>query len=102
MRNDVAEYVSKCFTCQQIKAEHQKPACTLKPLPIPEWKWEQISMDFVVGLPRMRKGNDSICVIVDRLMKSAHFLPVKTTHTADILRRMYFGGLLDSMAYRIV
>ena len=53
----------------------------LKPLDVPEWKWESISMDFIVGLPHSQKGNDSIWVIVDRLTKIAHFVPVKTKTT---------------------
>lgn len=79
MKKDIAEYVSKCLTCQQVKAEHQRPAGTLQPLPIPEWKWDHITMDFVTGLPRSHKGNDAIWVIVDRLTKVAHFLPIKMT-----------------------
>ncbi|XP_073139103.1 uncharacterized protein [Henckelia pumila] len=69
-----------------VKAEHQRPAGLLKPLPIPEWKWENITMDFVVGLPRTARGSNAIWVIIGRLTKSAHFLPVRTnfsmTHTA--------------------
>jgi hypothetical protein len=94
MRKDIADYVSRCFTCQQVKAEHQKPAGLLQPLPVPEWKWSEISMDFVVGLPRSKRGNDSIWVIVDRLTKSAHFLPVKTTYTADTLARIYISEVI--------
>ena len=52
MKKNIAEYVSKCLTCQQVKAEHQHPAGLLQSLPIPEWKWEHITMDFVVGLPK--------------------------------------------------
>ena len=51
LRRDVVIYIARCFTCQQVKAEHQRPAGTIQPLPIPEWKWTQISMDFIVGLP---------------------------------------------------
>ena len=60
LKKDVADYVAKCLICQQVKAEHQKPSGKLQPLPIPEWKWERITMDFVVGLPRSRDGYDSI------------------------------------------
>ncbi|XP_073121845.1 uncharacterized protein [Henckelia pumila] len=79
MKRDIFKFVSECLTCQQVKAEHQRPAGMLKPLPIPEWKWDNVSMDFVVGLPKTLKGLNCIWVIVDRLTKSAHFLPVKTT-----------------------
>jgi hypothetical protein len=68
-RRDIAHYVACCDTCSRLKIEHQKPAGLLKTLEIPVWKWEDISMDFVVGLPQTPKGNDSICVIVDRLTR---------------------------------
>ncbi|XP_062103172.1 uncharacterized protein LOC133814194 [Humulus lupulus] len=89
MKKDVAQYVARCLTCQRIKAEHQRPGRELQPLEIPEWKWEQIVMDFVIGLPRTSKGYDSIWVIIDRLTKSAHFLPVKVTYTGDQLAEAY-------------
>ncbi|WVZ92092.1 hypothetical protein U9M48_038182 [Paspalum notatum var. saurae] len=73
MKREVAEY--------RVKAEHQKPAGLLQPLKIPEWKWEEIGMDFIVGLPRTQSGFDSIWVVVDRLTKVAHFIPVKTTYS---------------------
>ena len=60
MKKNVAEFVAQCLTCQQIKAEHQRPAGLLAPLPIPEWKWENITMDFVLGLPRVQRGFNSI------------------------------------------
>ncbi|KAL0345885.1 UNVERIFIED_CONTAM: Transposon Tf2-11 polyprotein [Sesamum radiatum] len=77
MKKDVAEFVAKCMTYQQVKAEHQAPAGKLRPLLIPESKWEKITMDFVVGLPCTFRKHDAIWVIVDRLMKSAHFLPIR-------------------------
>ncbi|XP_073018685.1 uncharacterized protein [Primulina eburnea] len=83
MKSDIAKFISECLTCQQVKIEHQRPAGTLQSLPIPQWKWEHITMDFVTGLPRTAKGYNSIWVIVDRLTKSAHFLPVKTTFTMN-------------------
>ncbi|WVZ80547.1 hypothetical protein U9M48_028015 [Paspalum notatum var. saurae] len=71
-----------CVTfVERVKAEHQKPAGLLQPLKIPEWKWEEIGMDFIVGLPRTQSGFDSIWVVVDRLTKVAHFIPVKTTYS---------------------
>ena len=77
MKTEVAEYVSKCFICQQVKAERQKPSGLLQPLPIPEWKLERIIMDFVFKLPPTVQRHDGIWVVVDRLTKSAHFLPIR-------------------------
>jgi hypothetical protein len=85
MKKDIAHYVACCDTCSRVKIEHQKPAGLLKSLAIPVWKWEDISMDFVVGLPRTPKGNDSVWVIVDRLTKVAHFVPVKTRYATEKL-----------------
>lgn len=78
MKREIADFVSRCLTCQLIKAEHQKPSGLLQPLEIPEWKWENITMDFVFGMPNTKKGNNAIWIIVDRLTKSAHFIPMKT------------------------
>ena len=89
MKRDVVDYVAKCLTCQQVKAEHQKPAGLLRPLGIPAWKWEDITMDFVVSLPRTVGQHDSVWVIVDRYTKSAHFLPVKTTYTVEQYAELY-------------
>ena len=89
MKKEIARYVSKCLICQQVKIEHQKPGGLLQPLPIPEWKWENIAMDFVTGLPRTRNQVDIVWVIVDRLTKSAHFLPIRITYSLDRLARMY-------------
>ncbi|KAL0294871.1 UNVERIFIED_CONTAM: Retrovirus-related Pol polyprotein from transposon [Sesamum calycinum] len=77
MKKDVAEFVAKCITCQQVKAEHQVPADKLRSVSILEWKWEKITMDFIVGLPRTLRRHDAIWVIVDRLTKSAYFLPIR-------------------------
>jgi hypothetical protein len=81
MKRDVAEYVTRYDTCQRVKTEHQRPAGLLQPLQVPEWKWEEIAMDFIVRLPRTQSGYDSIWVIVDRLTKVAHFIPIKTTYS---------------------
>ena len=89
MKRDIVEFVSRCLVCQQVKAEHQKPSRTLQPLPIPEWKWKHITMDFVVGLPRTRAGFDAIWVIVDRLTKLAHFLPICSNFSLDRLAELY-------------
>ncbi|KAI5337664.1 hypothetical protein L3X38_016935 [Prunus dulcis] len=76
MKKEIAEYVRKCLVCQQVKAERQRPSGLLQPLPIPEWKWEHLMMDFVFKLPRTQNKHDGVLVIVDRLTKSAHFLPI--------------------------
>ncbi|KAL2231154.1 UNVERIFIED_CONTAM: Transposon Tf2-12 polyprotein [Sesamum indicum] len=94
MKKDVAEFVAKCMTCQQVKAEHQAPTGKLRPLSILEWKWEKITMDFVVGLPRTFKKHDTIWVIVDRLTKSAHFLPVRITDSLDKLAGLYISEIV--------
>ena len=80
IKNEIAEYVAKCIECHQVKAEHQHPAGLLQPLPIPNSKWEVIHFDFITGLPKNQKENDSIMVVVDKLSKATHFIPVKTTH----------------------
>ena len=89
MKKEVAEFVAKCLVCQKIKAEHQRPGGELQPIEIPEWKWDQIAMDFVVGLPRTTKGHDAIWVIIDRLTKSAHFIPIKITFSLEQLADLY-------------
>ena len=89
MKKDVAEFVTRCLVCQLVKAEQKKPGGLLHPLEIPLWKWESVSIDFVDGLPRSRKGNTGIWVIVDRLTKSAHFIPVKSRRTAAWLSSVY-------------
>ena len=89
MKKDVVEFVARCLTCQQVKAEHQRPAGLLQPIQIPEWKWEEITMDFVVGLPKTLKQHDAIWVIGDRFSKSAHFLPVRMTYSMDQLAELY-------------
>jgi hypothetical protein len=94
MKRDITEYVSLCDTCQWVKAEHQRPDGLLQPLKIPEWKWEEIEMDFIVGLPRTQAGYDSIWVIVDRLTKVAHFIPVKTTYSGAKLAELYMSRIV--------
>jgi hypothetical protein len=94
MKQDVAEYVALCDACQRVKAEHQRPVRLLQPLKIPEWKWEEIRMDFIVGLPRTQVGYDSIWVIVDRLTKVAHFIPVKTIYSGAKLAELYISRIV--------
>jgi hypothetical protein len=89
MKTDVAEYVALYHTCQQVKAEHQRPTRLLQPFQVLEWKCEEIVVDFIVGLPRTQSGYDSIWVTVDRLTKVAHFIPVKTTYSGLQLAELY-------------
>jgi hypothetical protein len=86
---DIAKYVASCGICQKVNAEHKRPVGLLKPLKIPEWKWENIAMDFVVGLPRSPRGKDAIWVVIDRLTKVAYFIPMKQTSSAADLVPLY-------------
>nr|GFB93645.1 putative reverse transcriptase domain-containing protein [Tanacetum cinerariifolium] len=83
MKHDVAMFVSKCLICQQVKIEHQRASGLLQPLDIPVWKWDEISMDFVTGLPQTQRRHDAIWVVVDRLTKSAHFLPIRKDYSVS-------------------
>ena len=89
MKRDVGKFISKCMNFQLVKFEKKKPSGLSQPLEIPEWKWEQVSMDFIDGLPRTRSDHDSIWVIVDRLTKSARFIPVKSNRIAAKLAELY-------------
>nr|GEV42606.1 putative reverse transcriptase domain-containing protein [Tanacetum cinerariifolium] len=89
MKADIATYVSKCLTCAKVKAEHQKPSGLLVQPKIPEWKWDNITMDFVTKLPKSSQSYDTIWVIVDRLTKSAIFTPIRETDPIDKLARIY-------------
>nr|GEY81120.1 putative reverse transcriptase domain-containing protein [Tanacetum cinerariifolium] len=89
MKADIATYVSKCLTYLKVKDEHQKPSGLLVQPKIPQWKWDNITMDFVTKLPNTQSGNDNVWVVVDRLTKSAHFLPMKETDPMDKLARLY-------------
>ena len=104
MKKDVAEFVSRYLICHQVNAEHQRPARLLQSLPIPQWKWERITMDFVVGLPHCQSGYDAIWVIVDRLTKLAHFLPMKNNDSIEKLAELYVKEIvrLHSMLVSIV
>ncbi|GJU84137.1 putative reverse transcriptase domain-containing protein [Tanacetum coccineum] len=89
MKANIATYVSKCLTCAKVKAEHQRPSGLLVQPEIPQWKWDNITMDFVTKLPKSSQGYDTIWVIVDRLTKSAIFMPMRETDPMDKLARMY-------------
>ena len=88
MKADIAWHVVRCDICNRIKAKHQRPAGLLKPLDVSMWKWESISMDFIVSLPRTPKGHDSILVIVDRLTKVAHFIAMRKDYITEKLRSL--------------
>jgi hypothetical protein len=90
----IAQYVLECDTCQRIKASHLKSAGALQPLLVPSWKWDDISMDFIVGLPNTSRHHDSIWVIMDRLTKLAHFLPVHTTDKAQKYAQLYIDRIV--------
>ncbi|GJX01107.1 putative reverse transcriptase domain-containing protein [Tanacetum coccineum] len=86
--------VMTCLTCAKVKAEHQKLSGLLQQPKIPVWKWERITTDFISGLPRTSSGYDTIWVIIDRLTKSAHFLPMKKTDTMEKLTQLYLKEIL--------
>ena len=89
MKKHVRDFVQRCLTCQQVKAEHKKLVGLLQPFEVAKWKWEHVVMDFVTHLPRTSRGYDAMWVIVDRLTKSAHFLVVRITFTLEDFDRLY-------------
>jgi hypothetical protein len=89
MKKEVVDFILRCLECQKVKAEHRHPTDLLQPLPIPEWKWEVVTMDFITKLPRTNKQHDYIMVVVDKLTKVAHFIPVKLTHKATNIDDVY-------------
>ncbi|GJU78423.1 putative reverse transcriptase domain-containing protein [Tanacetum coccineum] len=91
----IATYVSKCLTCAKVKAEYQKPSGLLVQPVIPIWKWENITVDFVTKLPKTSTSQDTIWVIVDRLTKSAHFLPMKENGSMEKLTRQYLKEVVS-------
>ncbi|KAK9075289.1 hypothetical protein SSX86_003612 [Deinandra increscens subsp. villosa] len=95
MKADIATYVSKCLTCSKVKAEYQKPPGLLQQPEIPQWKWEEISMDFITKLPKTISKCDTIWVIVDRLTKSAHFLPINEKDKMDKLTKIYLKEVVS-------
>ena len=94
MKKDIATYVAKCDNCCRVKAVHLKPAGLLQPLSILGWKWEEVSMNFIVGLPPTHKNYDSIWVIMDRLTKSAHFIPVRTNYRPHEYAELYISHVV--------
>ncbi|KAJ0619192.1 putative nucleotidyltransferase, Ribonuclease H [Helianthus annuus] len=96
MKRDIALYVGSCLTCARVKAEHQRPSGLLEQPPIPVWKWESIAMDFITKLPTTPSGHDSIWVIVDRLTKSAHFLPIREDYKVAKLAQIYTDEIIKN------
>ncbi|KAD6454703.1 hypothetical protein E3N88_09409 [Mikania micrantha] len=95
MKKHIAEYVGRCLTCLRVKDEHQRPSGLLQQPEIPMWKWDQISMDFITKLPRTSHNHDSIWVIVDRLTKSAHFIPIREDYSMDRLAKLYVKEIVS-------
>ncbi|GJY81069.1 putative reverse transcriptase domain-containing protein [Tanacetum coccineum] len=95
MKAIITEYVSKCLTCSRVKAECQKPSGLLVQPKTSMWKWERITMDFVTKLPKTSTGHDAIWVIVDRLTKSAHFIPIRATDSMETLTRLYIKEIIS-------
>ena len=94
MKRDISEFVTKCLVCQRVKTKYQVPLGLLQSIRIPEWKWNRITMDFVVGLPLTGRKHDSVWVVVDRLTKSAHFLPVRTDYSLENLAELYIKEIV--------
>jgi len=94
MKKETAKFVYACLVCQKSKIEHQKPLGLMQPLFVSLWKWDNISMDFVAVLPKTVNGSDSIWVIVDRLTKSAHFIPIKTFMFVAKLEDIYIEQIV--------
>lgn len=89
MKKYVAEHIAKCMECQRVKVEHRHPAGFLQPLSIPEWKWEVVTIKFITKLPRSSQQHESIMVVVNKLTKAAHFVPVKSTHKVIDIAEIY-------------
>ena len=94
MKKELAAYVARCDNCSRVKAVHLKSTGLLQPLSIPGCKWEEISMDFIVGLPLTQKGFDSIWVIIDRLTKSAHIIPLRTNYRPHQYAEIYIAQIV--------
>nr|GEW79504.1 putative reverse transcriptase domain-containing protein [Tanacetum cinerariifolium] len=101
MKANIATYVSKCLSCSKVKAEHQKPSGLLVQLEIPKWKWEKITMDFITKLPKTTNSYDTIWVIVDRLTKSAHFLPMRENDPIEKFTPLFWQALHKALATRL-
>ncbi|WMV29876.1 hypothetical protein MTR67_023261 [Solanum verrucosum] len=98
MKNDIVGFVAMCPNCQQVKVENQKPGGLSQDISIPTCKWEDLNMDFIIGLPRTKRQHDSIRVIVDRIMKLAYFIPVKVSYMAEDYAILYLREMVGVVA----
>jgi hypothetical protein len=89
MKKGVANYIARCLECQKVKTKHKKPIGFLQPLPISEWKWEVVMVDFNTNFPRTFKQHDSIMVVVDKMTKETHIILVKNTHKETNIVEIY-------------
>ncbi|KAA3466629.1 DNA/RNA polymerases superfamily protein [Gossypium australe] len=94
IKRDISEFVTRCLICQQVKAKHQVPSRLLQLMMVPEWKCDRITMDFVTGLPMTPKKRDVVWVVVDRLTKSAYFIPVRVDYSLDKLAELYIAEVV--------
>jgi hypothetical protein len=94
MKRETARYVSEYDTCQKVKTDYMKPGGLLQPLSILDWEWDDISMDFIMGLPLTAYKYNLIWVILDRLTKSAHFIPVNTNYNVNKYAEIYIAHVL--------
>ena len=101
LKADIVVFIAKCRECQLVKGEHQHPLGLLQPFPIPKWKWEVISMDFITILSKSKKQNDSIFVVIDKLSKASHFIPMKSTYKAVNIIDTFLKGYLDCTRYPV-
>src|ERR1051325_10167479 len=95
MKKDIVDFVYSCLICQKSKIEHQKLSGLLQPLSIPEWKWDRISMDFVSGFSRTPSSHDVVWVIVDRLTKYAHFIPILMDYPMEKFAKLYIEKVVS-------
>ena len=93
MKKDSVEYIAKCMKFQQVKVEHQHPTGLLRPFPVPKWKWEVISTEFIIGFPMTMRQHDSIMAVVEKLTKAAHFILVKSTHKMDEIANIFMKDI---------
>jgi hypothetical protein len=94
IKNDAFYYIVRCMECQRVKAEHRHRVGLLHPLPIPEKKWEVVTINFITKFPRTTRQHDLIMVLVDKLKKDAHFVPIKTTHIVANIAEIYMKEIV--------